>query len=109
MKKRIICFGLGRVYQAFLNLYDDLKAEIVALSDNDATKWDLAGVINPLEIKNVDFDYVVITSMHDMEMKQQLREYGIEERKILIFSDVYSNLAIQDNYCILDILKIMCQ
>lgn len=48
MKKKIICFGLGRIYQTFLALYDSSKAEIVALSDNDSVKWTSAGVIAPL-------------------------------------------------------------
>lgn len=105
MKKRIICFGLGRVYQTFLELYDGSKAEIVALSDNDATKWTLPNVIEPKKIKMLDFDYIIVTSSYFVEIRKQLCRYGICEGSILNFYDIYANLIMHDNYCILDILK----
>lgn len=105
MKKKIICFGLGRIYQAFLNLYDSSKAEIVALSDNQPVKWTLPNVIEPSKIKGSEFDFIVITSAYFAEIKEQLCGYGIEEKCILNFHDIYKNLTINVNDMILDILK----
>lgn len=105
MKKRIICFGLGKIYQAFLSLYDDSRAEITALSDNDPAKWTQPGVINPSKIRETEFDYIVITSAYSTEIKEQLYGYGIEESRILNFYDIYKNLMIKSDYAILDLLK----
>ena len=77
MKKKIICFGLGRIYQTFLALYDSSKAEIVALSDNDSVKWTSAGVIAPFKIKELEFDFIIITSAYYIEIKKQLCDMGI--------------------------------
>ena len=105
MKKRIICFGLGKIYQAFLSLYDDSRAEITALSDNDPAKWTQPGVMEPSQIKETEFDFIVITSAYFVEIKEQLRGYGIEESRILNFYDIYKNLMIKSDYEILDLLK----
>lgn len=72
MKKKIICFGLGKIYQEFLKIYDDMKAEIVALSDNNPEKWTLPDVIEPSRLMEIEFDYIVITSAHFDEIKEQL-------------------------------------
>lgn len=104
-KKRIVCFGVGRIYQTFLDLYDSSKAEIVALSDNDVRKWTLPDFIEPSKINEVEYDFVIVTSMYYAEIKQQLCGYGIAQERILNFYDVYANLVVQDNYCIFDILK----
>lgn len=105
MKKKIICFGLGRIYQTFLALYDSSKAEIVALSDNDSVKWTSAGVIAPFKIKELEFDFIIITSAYYIEIKKQLCDMGIDETYIWNFYDIYRHLSIVDECSILDILK----
>lgn len=105
MKKKVICFGLGKIYRVFLDLYDDSKAEIVALSDNDPKKWMQPRVVEPSKIKESEFDYIVITSAYFAKIKEQLCEYGIEESCILSFYDIYRNLVIKDSCAIFDILK----
>lgn len=102
---KIICFGLGKIYKTFLNVYNSKKAEIVALSDNDMEKWVLPNVIEPSRIHELEYDFIVITSVYFNEIKQQLCNYGIEEFRILNFYDCYTNLVIQDSYQLLDILK----
>lgn len=105
MKKRIICFGLGRIYQTFLSLYDSSKAEVIALSDTNPAKWAMPNVVEPSKIKELKFDFIVITSACHTEIKAQLCGYGIAENRILNFYGIYSSLAITENYSILDILK----
>lgn len=106
MKKKIICFGLGKIYQEFLKIYDDMKAEIVALSDNNPEKWTLPDVIEPSRLMEIEFDYIVITSAHFDEIKEQLCVGGaIDESNILCFNDIYKNLVIENSYTIFSILK----
>lgn len=107
MKKRIICFGLGKIYHTFLELYDNAKAEIVALSDNDPVKWCLPDVIEPSRLKETAFDYIIITSAYEVEIMEQLCGYGIERSSIISFYAIYNNLVIQDrdHLCIFDFLK----
>lgn len=105
VKKRIVCFGVGRVYQMFLDLYDSFKAEIVALSDNDVGKWGLPNFVEPSKITEITYDYIIVTSVYYPEIKRQLCGYGIERERILNFYDVYANLIPQDNYRIFSILK----
>lgn len=102
--KKIVCFGLGRVYKTFLQTYDISKAEIVALSDNNDSKRNDYSAVSPDEIKNIDFDFIVITSAGYREIKEQLCGYGIEESCILNFYDIYTHLATGGNYPLLDIL-----
>ena len=105
MKKRIVCFGLGEIYETFLELYDDSKAEIIALSDNAPAKWTQPGVIEPSKIKELEFDHIVITSGYFREIKEQLCGYGIGESCILNFYDVYQNLIVKRGHAVLDLLK----
>ena len=105
VKKKIICFGIGKIYEDFLKMYDDAKAVIVALSDNDSDKWTLRDVIEPSRLMETEFDYIVITSSYFDEIKRQLCGYGIDENSILCFYDIYKNLAIKNNYAMLNILK----
>lgn len=98
-------FWVGRVYQMFLDLYDSSKAEIVALSDNDAGKWGLPNFIEPYKITEMTYDYIIFTTVYYAEIKRQLCGYGIEPERILNFYDVYANLAPEDNYRIFDLLK----
>lgn len=105
VKKRLVCFGIGRIYQVFLELYDTSKAEIVALSDNNATKWNFPNFIEPSGIAGAAFDYIIVTSVFYEEIKGQLCGYGIDEERILNFYEIYKNLPVQDNYRIYDFLK----
>lgn len=102
--KKIVCFGLGGMYKTFLQTYDTSKAEIVALSDNNDSQRNDYGAVSPNEIKNIDFDFIVITCAGYREIKEQLCGYGIEESCILNFNDIYTHLATGSSYPLLDIL-----
>lgn len=107
MKSKIICFGLGKIYRTFLSLYDEAKAEIIALSDNNPAKWNSGNVVEPSKINDLEFDFIVITSAYYKEIERQLCEYGIEPGRILNFYHIYTDLAVNGgvDYSILDILK----
>lgn len=107
-KKKVVVFGLGKIYQTFLNLYDSSKAEIIALSDNNKKAREeilSTNVVEPDKISNLEFDYVIITTRFYQEIGKQLIEYGIQKECILNFNDIYEKLVIRDNYALMNLLK----
>lgn len=103
-KTKVVLFGLGKIYRTFLNLYDSSKVDIVALSDNNSWEWD-KNVVKPEEIRELNFDYVIITCSFFEDIKKQLLEYGINEEQILNYNDIYNKLVIQDNWKLVNLLK----
>ena len=108
-KRRIILFGLGKVFKLFMDVVDTTKIDIVALCDNNI---DLHGktmlgiqIIEVEKIIDYDFDYVVITSKYYIDMNEQLIRAGIGDECILNFYDFYRELTAQENYLLMDLLK----
>lgn len=103
-KKKVVLFGLGKIYRTFLDLYDSSKVDIVALSDNNSFAMS-KNIVKPEEIREIDFDYVIVTSSFFDDIKKQLIEYGIHEDQILNFNEVYKKLVVQNNCKLIDLLK----
>lgn len=106
-KVKVICFGIGKIYKAFLEVYDDSKIDIIALSDNkykEAGKYNLK-FVKPQKIKEIEYDYIVVTCAYFTEIKHQLLECGIEEHYILNFYSIYKDLEVQD-MCLIGMLKV---
>lgn len=108
-KKKIIIFGLGKVYKTFVDVVDYLKVEIVALSDNNVK---LQGtfvygiqVVRPEEINRYDFDYLLVTCMYYESIRRQLIGLGIKEECILNFFNIYQRLDEQVDFQVVDLLK----
>lgn len=87
--KKLVMFGAGNQGQSYA-LNPAIEGDIIAFADNDSTRWgdSLCGkpVLSPQELKNVDFDYIVIavySSNQKEEIKNQLLELFIPEEKIL--------------------------
>lgn len=102
-KKKVVVFGLGRVYRTFLDVYDRSKMEIIALSDNNRSLFEMGigggeNLVKPEEINKLDFDYIIVTCSFYDEIKKQLEDYGIHKECILNFYSVWENLLVQDNY-----------
>lgn len=108
MEKRVILFGLGQVYKAFLDLVDCEKVNIIALSDNNPALQDtiLDGkrVMKPDEITGLDYDYIIITSSYYKDIQEQLKENGIGEEQILNFFEIYKKID-QNDLRLLPMLK----
>lgn len=92
-RKKVVVFGLGKIYKMFLEVYDDSKIEIIALSDNNSSllqtlKESGRAAVNPAGICDLQFDYVIVTSSYFEEIKEQLKEYGVLEECILNFYEL---------------------
>ncbi|WP_459478694.1 chemotaxis protein [Clostridium saccharoperbutylacetonicum] len=85
--KQVLIFGTGKTAYNVINcMKDDIK--IIAYIDNDKSKWgykDYYPVISIGEIKNFDYDYIIIASQYEEEIFQQLKESNINEDKIIRF------------------------
>lgn len=87
--KRVVIWGVGGTARDFFNkkgFYRDF--EIMAFTDNNAKTWQekFCGyqVIEPSELKNIQYDYIVICSLHHKAIREQLEErLSIEHSKII--------------------------
>lgn len=87
MKDNLIIFGTGSVaYQLYTSL--DMKSvEIISFvnSDSSVDKFCEYPVILPEEIKNYNYDYIIIASGYVEKILSVLLQLGIEKRKIVSF------------------------
>ena len=97
MKKKVVIWGVGGNARYFLNkkgFYRDF--EIMALTDNNPKVWhkEYRGfkVIEPSELQNMEYDYIIICSLHHLEIRKQLEEsLSVECSKII------TSFAIDEN------------
>ena len=111
---RVIFFGAGNyarnVWKQISEngqLYND---EYIAFADNNPDLWGKSfcgrNVINPVDIKKYKADLIVITSIYEKAICDQLKEeLGICKKQISLYIDYSCNCCI-NNYmlCIKDIL-----
>lgn len=85
--KKIILFGASKFGKNILNYLIKQGIKIDYFSDNDRNKWDTKVenvlVIPPEKIKNIDYDFIIITSMYLDEIYNQLISLQAPEDKIL--------------------------
>lgn len=84
--KKIILFGASKFGKNILNYLIKQGIKIDYFSDNDRNKWDTKVenvlVIPPEKIKNIDYDFIIITSMYLDEIYNQLISLQAPEDKI---------------------------
>lgn len=96
---KIAIFGTGKRY---LQLKDKLRKDIdiIVFLDNDPIKWgktiDGISVINPKEIMHYTFDFVFLMSIYQKEMRDQLIQIGVAERKIIV-DDQKERVCVSDS------------
>jgi len=89
--QKIVVFGAGQIGKWVLELLHFEKRHIGCITDNDRNLWstDLCGhKIYPPEKavkKYSDALYVVANKFHAQEIKQQLKDLGIQEKRIYIY------------------------
>lgn len=85
----ILIFGSGRTSKNFLRILSN-DVNLIGFSDNNQAlhKKKFYGkiVYPPSEISELDFDYIIVASMHYNEIIKQLTEFiGVPREKILVF------------------------
>lgn len=95
MKKKIVIFGTGVFYKKRINSLAEIEnVYILAFLDNNQKKWgtfiDNIVICNPQDIKKLEYDYIILMSIYDYEMYNQLLLLGVEENKILYWQQFYS-------------------
>lgn len=82
---RVIIFGAAN---GGYNLYKNLvNVEVIAFSDNDPSRWgdkiDNITIIEPNQILILNFDFIMIGSVHGAQIRRQLEdEFGIQSDRI---------------------------
>ena len=108
MKKKIIVFGLGKMFKSFMQIYDEQRVDIVAVCDNNqnsrSTFAKVYNRISPEQISSYEYDYVVITSSYYNEIKSQLIGLGINESRIMEYAGIYNRITVLDEP-VMELLK----
>ncbi|WP_313892571.1 glycosyltransferase [Psychrobacillus sp.] len=86
LSKNIVIFGAGSSGDKTMKFLKAFQLDLKCFSDNDKSKWNdkLKGieVINPLElIETKDENVVIISSIYEQEIKEQLLSYGLFENQ----------------------------
>lgn len=87
-KKNIVIFGTGHGAEQIVRILDESNVNIIAFIDNDSFKQGESyrgkRVVNPKEIMNLTFDFIIIGSIsYEAEMKSQLIIEGVPTKLIL--------------------------
>lgn len=90
---KIIIFGTGAIWEyckkTFYNIYE--KINIIAFTDNSekkqGTQIDEKKVISPIQIKDMEYDFIVIASdlYHNQIFKQLIKKMKVQREKILSY------------------------
>lgn len=88
---KIVLFGTGDYYNKYKKWF--APGDIVALLDNNSDKAGLTldghPVLLPEKITDLYYDYIVILSVHEKEMRKQLIDLGVEDDKIIASTQLF--------------------
>ncbi len=92
---KILVFGSGKLYQKEKS-YLASNADIIAIIDNNKSLYSKyingVPVISPYDIKQYDYDKIILVSIHANEMKKQLLRLGILAKKIWYWEQFKSEI-----------------
>lgn len=83
----VILFGAGKMLYEFLGeIKNYAEFHIIYIADNNENLWNKKvadiNIINPLDICDVEYDYIIITSSYYKEIYNQLLDMRINNKKI---------------------------
>lgn len=83
---RLLVFGCGKKAKEINRYINKRKNKVLYYIDNDTLKnrGEYLGkmVVAPADVRDLEYDYILVASVFWKEMRQQLLELGIEEKKI---------------------------
>lgn len=89
---KVVLFGIGYYYNLYKNCF--LETNIVALADNDEKKHNMIvdgfSIMSPKQAIQLDFDRIFLLASPDYtsNMKRQLIDLGVDEKKIAYIFDI---------------------
>lgn len=85
--ENILIFGTGTVSEFIFNQLDFCMVNVLAFVNSETFKSEFHGykIINPSEIVNYKYDYILIASGYVENIIRQLEKYGIDRSKIVSF------------------------
>lgn len=87
---KILLFGTGDYYRKYKKWFR--KDDVVALIDNNPNKTgtylDDFIIYHPEDAVKLEYDYIVILSVHEIAMRKQLFDLGVESCRILGYSEL---------------------
>ena len=90
---KCLLFGTGDYYRKYKDWFK--KGDVFGLIDNDESKQghllDGYEVYSPKETVKLPYDCIVILSVHEEAMREQLKGLGVPDEKICIFSELYKH------------------
>lgn len=91
---QLYVWGTGRLTGKVLGKYLDVK-RVTAFVDNDQKKREWLGkpVISPEELVHINYDAVVVITLHSPEIYQQSQNLGLDLTKMIF---LYQNIVLQD-------------
>lgn len=99
--KKVIIFGASGYGKKALYSLDEKEYETIAFIDNhkelQGEKFNGIMIESPTEISKYNYDYIIISkAIYDQEMRKQLLELGVDEKKIISFQPNYSQIDWQE-------------
>lgn len=92
---KVAVFGTGYIYEVYKGR---ILADVCCLVDNSLKKQgmllDGKKVIGPTELVNYEFSYIVIMTLAHNEIRRQLIELGVPDKKILDYTQIDALAAI---------------
>lgn len=92
---RVIVFGVGAYYR---DRREKLckHVEIIAYVDNNSSLWgnkiDHVIITRPEKVLDLDYDAIILMSVHAYEMRMQLLDIGVQDNKIMNYSQLLSHI-----------------
>ena len=99
-------FGAGKAVYTFLEFLKCIggknEVKIRGIVDNNESLWgnciDNIKIYNPEVIKKEQWDFILVTSSYEKEIRKQLIEMGIKNDKIILGMDYLANLFVKEQY-----------
>lgn len=105
MKTDIVIFGTGKSSELVLNALKMDNVVVTAFADNNFNKhgtlYKGTRIVNPVDLTNMEFSFVVIAIIKYHSVVKQLLETGIAEEKIVPYFDtgIMDNSRITGIFC----------
>lgn len=92
---KVLIFGTGNYYEQYSAIIYE-QDEVVGLLDNNPDKWgstiDGVKVYSPNGFSHMQYDKIILLSVHDIEMYKQLVDNGIPYNKVMYWKEYYARI-----------------